>query len=166
MKKMIWSNNAYVMKGICDDLMVNDSEMDDYLAWATAESVSDDDLWSAKHDLKVKIGDLIVIADLGLWDGRRKAVRVIPNATLADAMGVVEGEYIDWYVEDGEMKIDAVHHDGTNHYLFRTWKDETNDWKKGLTLHLINHGFDDRETLDVDTRPLGPDVKKAFAWED
>ena len=166
MKNMIWSNNPYVMGGYVDDLMAEDPTMDNDLAWATANSVSEDDLYSAKLDLSIPLGDLIVIADLGLWNGRKKAYKVIPNATLADAITVAEGDYIDWYVEDGEMKIDDVHHDGTNHYLFRTWKDGVDEFHKGLTLTLIDHGFTDKKDLDVDTRPLGADVANVYGWEE
>lgn len=167
MKNMIWSNNAYEMGEIVKDLMENDPEMDDTLAWATANSVSEDDLWNAKLDLDSYVGDLIVIADLGLWNGRRRAVKVIPNAKLSDAVNVCERDYTDWYVEDGEMKIDDVHHDGTNHYLFRAWKDGVNDdFRRGLALHLFANGFTDAKTLDVDTRPLGKDVADAMGWEE
>ena len=166
MKNMIWSNNACVMGGYVEDLMADDPNMDNDLAWATANSVSEDELWSAKLDLGVPLGDLIVIADLGLWNGRRKAVKVIPNATIADAVGVCVGDYIDWYVEDGEMRIEDVHHDGTNRYLFRTWKDGVSDLKKGVTLELIKRGFDDKKTLDTYTRPLGPDVSNVYGWEE
>ena len=166
MKDMIWSNGYDAIKEIADDLRCENPEMSEDEAWSCACELNDDYLSDERANLNVRIGDLIVIADLGLWNGRRKAYKVIPNATLADAISVAECDFIDWYVEDGEMKIDDVHHDGTNHYLFRTWKDGIKEFHKGLTLHLIANGFDGKEDLDVDTRPLGADVANVYGWEE
>jgi len=166
LKRGIWTNDVGVINEYVEDLMASDPDMDESLAWAEAESSVADDLDSAKVDLRVPVGDLIVIADLGLWNGRVSGYKVIPNATLADAISVCEGDIIDWYVEDGEMKIDDIHHDGVNHYVFRAWKDGVTDWRKGLTEHLVRHGITDKATLDVETRPLGADVAKVYGWEE
>ena len=165
MKHMIWSNDVDEISAIAEDLRANDPDLSEDDAWVAASDINSDYLSDELANLKVPVGDILVIADLGLWNGRVKAHKTI-RSTLANAYDVVCGDYIDWYVEDGEMKIDDTHHDGTNHYLFRAWKDGVDEFHRGLLIDLISNGFDSKKDLDVYTRPLGPDVAKVYGWEE
>lgn len=70
-------------------------------------------------------GKIMCIADLGLWDGRRSGYRYLTE-NLNSIFDVGE-DYNEWYVDDlGDIRCKAVHHDGTNYYLFRAVKPEMN----------------------------------------
>ena len=165
MKHMIWSNSPDEISAIAEDLRNENPDLSESAAWEEAADTNSGYLDDELAALAVPVGEILVLGDLGLWNGRKKVFKVI-RSKLSNAYDVTCGDYIDWYVEDGEMKIDDTHHDGTNHYLFRAWKDGVDETKKGLLLHLLSNGFDDKKTLDVYTRPLGPDVAKVCGWEE
>ena len=166
MKHMIWSNDYDTIREIAEDLRNENPDLSEDDALKSAYDLNDDYLSDELENLNVDVGSaIVVIADLGLWDGHHAACKTI-GSNLKDCFSVSFGDDIDWFVEDGELKIRDVHHDGTNVYLFRTWKDGVTDSAKDLALYLFSHGMRDPGTLNVTTRPLGPDVMKIYGWSD
>lgn len=162
MKHMIWSNDVDDIKAIAGELRSDNPDLTEDDAWSDAIDLNGDYLSDELANLKVEVGDILVIADLGLWNGRTKAHKTI-RKYLSNAYDVTCGDCITWYVEDGEMKIDDTHHDGTNHYLFRAWKDGVD---RDELIGLISAGHEDVDTLNKYTRPLGEDVRKVYGWTD
>ena len=65
---------------------------------------------------------ILVIGDLGLWNGRRSGYKEIYSGNIRDCL-YSDTDFSTWYVDKlGDLRCDAVHHDGTNHYLYRTYK--------------------------------------------
>ena len=63
--------------------------------------------------------EILVIADLGLWNGRPMGYKEIPSGNIKDCL-YSDTDYTEWYVDKyGDLRADAIHHDGTNHYLYR-----------------------------------------------
>lgn len=62
---------------------------------------------------------------MGLWYGRRMGYKEIESGNIRDCLYSGQDDvYSTWYVDKlGDLRCDAVHHDGTNHYLYRTYKD-------------------------------------------
>ena len=70
-------------------------------------------------------GKIMCIADLGLWNGRRSGYKYLTE-NLNSIFDVGE-DYNEWYVDSlGDIRCKAVHHDGTNYYLFRAVKPDMN----------------------------------------
>ena len=65
--------------------------------------------------------DVVCIADLGLWNGRCHAHRVYERPTLDELFYAGHDiEEAEWYIDEyNDLRCDAYHHDGTNHYLYR-----------------------------------------------
>ena len=65
---------------------------------------------------------ILVVADLGLWNGRQKGSALIRSGRLSDCFRT-NCDCATWYV-DGRKNLccDASHHDGNNHYLYRVFK--------------------------------------------
>ena len=60
---------------------------------------------------------IIVIADLGLWNGRRTGYKEIQSGNIKDCL-YSNHDFSTWYVDKlGDLRCDDVHHDGTNHYI-------------------------------------------------
>ena len=72
----------------------------------------------------VKTNQIICIADLGLWNGRHSAYKLLGEG-LANALYVGRDcEYIKFYIDGkGNFRSSQTHHDGTNKLLFREIKD-------------------------------------------
>lgn len=66
---------------------------------------------------------ILVVADLGLWNGRRTGYKEIPSGNIRDCL-YSDYDYTTWYVDrNGDFRCDDTHHDGTNHYLyFHHWR--------------------------------------------
>lgn len=72
---------------------------------------------------------ILVVGDLGLWNGRRMGYKEIPSGNIRDCLySERDIDYSTWYVDkNGDFRCDAIHHDGTNHYLYRAYKDSVSD---------------------------------------
>ena len=59
----------------------------------------------------------IVLADLGLWNGRFDGGKVIQG--LWNAISECFEDYNEIYQEDQLLRVKAIHHDGTNYFTIR-----------------------------------------------
>lgn len=120
---IIWSNEIHP-EDWKDWLEENypdvDNEYDQYcLIQRELDSQYDDECANLNVTLPCPI---MVIADLGLWNGRRIDYKFI-GSNLRDCLTVHQGDYVTYYVDElGDLRCDDTHHDGTNHYLFRMLK--------------------------------------------
>lgn len=92
-----------------------EQEFEEYLRW-------DNEIWY--EEIKNELEHLMegkkykVKADLGLWYGRREGTRICEGFE-AISVCIMNGDYIRIYEERGTLKIDELHHDGTNHYTIK-----------------------------------------------
>ena len=71
-----------------------------------------------------------------------------------------------WYVDKlGDMRCDAVHHDGTNHYLYRTYKNGVSDAQIENLKEKIYRGTATRADITRVTRRLGDEIGKVYGWD-
>ena len=54
--------------------------------------------------------NIVILADLGLWFGRRDGYKEIGN-NISEAL-YTNDDYITWYVDGYDMRGDGAHHDG------------------------------------------------------
>lgn len=98
-----------------DNYKPSEQEFEDYLRW-------DNEIWW--EEIKNELERLMegkkykVKADLGLWYGRREGTRICEGFE-AISVCIGNGDYIRIYEERGTLKIDELHHDGTNHYTIK-----------------------------------------------
>lgn len=120
MKRIIWTNDWEQVHDIALDIMEQEPETTEADALAIAEDVNSDYL---QEDLDIDVGHpILMIADRGLWNGRRLDYRPI-GTNLLNALDHTCGDYLTFYVDDaGNVCCDDTHHDGTNHYIFRALK--------------------------------------------
>ena len=100
--------------------------------------VTENDLWErANDDKQIELDDLeevlagigikgkaVAIADLGLWNGRHRGVKIL-NDSLDSIFQLLES-YDDYeiYVDDKDLQIIGHHHDGTNYITIRSFKEK------------------------------------------
>ena len=107
--------------------------------------------------------NILVIADLGLWDGRKPGYKVI-GRNLKDIFNASCGDYQKiWHdPETDDILEDDIHHDGTNHYRFR-------EIRAGVDmeplLDAIYNGDFTEEDVAKYTKPLGKYVRKVYGWK-
>ena len=158
-KKIIWTNDIDI-EDWRDDIEANypDEELTESELWNIANETNEGYLDDEKANLNKELGNnLVIIANLGLWFGRRSAWKVLKGTNLNDIFEGTEGDYITWYVEDGEVKCDDIHHDGTNHYTYRVLKD-------GVDRFEFEEAMYDCEDIDKYTDKLGKLVGEVYGW--
>lgn len=88
-----------------------------------SEAVESNNLWFAdelQNLYKTIEGEIICIADLGLWNGRKQGYKILSNSLTSILTNGVNGDkrvFID--TKTKQIKCENVHHDGTNIYLYR-----------------------------------------------
>lgn len=71
-----------------------------------------------------KLNDVLCLANLGLWNGRKPGYKVVDGSILNQ--GVFSDSYYSIFLEDNDLRAVDPHHDGTNYYIFREIKDNVN----------------------------------------
>lgn len=75
-------------------------------------------------------------------------------------------DYSTWYVDkNGDLRCTAIHHDGTNYYLYRTYKDGVSDEQIENFKWKIYNGKATRADITRITRRLGDEIGKVYGWE-
>lgn len=163
MKHIIWSNR---------NLDVNDWK--DFLEETCPDATDDDEQYQLIEDMNMLYlddercnlnkrvdGRILVIADLGLWNGRRQGYKILGN-TISDILYDENGEYIEWYGDEYNIKATVFHHDGTNYYEYRIIREDRNI--NDLLDAIYNGEEITRKKLNYYTKSLYPEVAKVYGW--
>lgn len=71
----------------------------------------------------------------------------------------------EWYVDKyGDLRADAIHHDGTNHYLYRVFKDGVSETQIENLQEKVYRGRATRADITRLTKRLGDDIAKVYGW--
>ena len=74
-------------------------------------------------------------------------------------------DYTTWFVDrQGDLRCDDIHHDGTNHYLYRVWRDDVTESQKDRLKARIYDGIATRSDITRVTRRLGDEIGKVYGW--
>lgn len=117
-----------------------------------------------REDLNFELPRKILIyADLGLWNGRRTGYKEITSCNLSDCL--YSGYEPTWYIdEDNNLRCIDIHHDGTNYYLYRMYKEGISDEEKDELLENIYRGVATEEDVMELTEPIGPYINEIYPW--
>lgn len=107
---------------------------------------------------------ILVVADLGRWNGRFMGYKEIDSGNIRDCL-YSDTDYSTWYVDKlGDLRCDAVHHDGVNHYLYRTYKDSVSEEQIDRLKEKIYNRTATRTDITRITRRLGDDIAKVYGF--
>ena len=74
-------------------------------------------------------------------------------------------DYSTWYVDkNGDFRCDAIHHDGTNHYLYRTYKDGVSETQIDNLKEKLYCGTATRKDITRITRRLGDEIANVYGF--
>lgn len=116
-------------------------------------------------NLKVSTEEqIIAIADIGLWNGRKQGYRVC-NRLLSECLTVGNKDYNHLYYDGFNVRKTTKHHDGTNYILFREFKPGLSNASKENFINKVYSGETiDNATLNRYTRSLRRYVKEVYGW--
>lgn len=146
-KYPIWTNDPYdfneeeMRESWLESAEANDWEIPE-------DGPSDDEIWQEWYDQNERDwddiegevryhderGSYLIIASLGLWNGRFDGGKII-DGYLHEAIRECFEDYNRVYWQDKNLKIEATHHDGTNHFIIKKLTD------RGIEFYN-NHYYD------------------------
>ena len=110
-------------------------------------------------------GEIIAIADMGLWNGRRTGYKLLDSRKVSDCLTkITHYDINEFYVDEhGELRSTHVHHDGTNYVLYRSLKPELTYEQVDEFTSSLYYG----KEVDIDkyTDKVGTLVAKFYGWE-
>lgn len=143
----------------CEDNGLDKDEQDiDSFVQETLAMYAEDEA----ANLNVKCGDILVIADLGLWDGRHSAYKIIKRGKVNGIFDINTYDNYEYYCDAYNVKANIHHHDGCNHIEFRVIKPNVNI--KPLLDALYNQMEVSREMIRRYTTSLRPYVAKVYGF--
>lgn len=124
-----------------------------------------DALLAERENLNIQLNrPILVIADIGRWNGRSSGYAEIKSGNIKDCLQT-GCEYATFYVDgNGDLRCEAYHHDGTNHYLFRVYKDTATDTQIENLKWKIYCSSATRRNITSITSRLGVEIAKVYGW--
>lgn len=160
MKNIIWESDYDVkdFEDSFDEFEIPEEDRDEYAYRMHYEYLEDE-----RMNLDIELEEnIVILADLGLWFGRRDGYKEIGN-NISEAL-YTDDDYITWYVDRYDMRGDGAHHDGNNHYLYRVWKNGITDTQKENFLSKWASGKATRKDITRYTKSLRPYIANVYGW--
>lgn len=133
------------------------------------ESVAYELLYQHLDDERVNLNirlstPILVIADIGRWNGRVSGYKEISSGNIRDCL-YDECDYTNWYVDElGDLRCEAIHHDGRNHYLYRAYKENVTAGQIEALKEKIYTGIVTRSDITRVTKRLGGYIADVYGF--
>lgn len=162
---VIWSNYDLDYDDWKDDLLDEYPELSERERMELMYEINGDYLDDERNNLDIQLSQpILVVANLGLWNGRFMGYKKIKSGNIRDCL-YSDTDYSTWYVDQlGDLRCDAIHHDGTNHYLYRVYKDDVTETQIDNLLAKIYEGRATRKDITRVTRRLGDEIAAVYGW--
>lgn len=165
-RHIIWSNYALDYEDWRADLEAEYPDLSDQERENLMYEINGDYLDDERANLNIQLSQpILVIADLGRWNGRFSGYKEIESGKISDCL-YEDTDYTTWFVDkNGDMRCEAIHHDGTNFYLYRTYKEGATEAQIDRLKEKIYNGTATRADITRVTRRLGDEIGKVYGWD-
>lgn len=165
-RHIIWSNLHMDFGAWKDDLIQEYPTYSEDALYEKMVDINNEYLNDERMNLDIQLSrPIIVIADLGLWDGNRSAYKDINSGNIKDCL-YSSTDMTEWYVDkNGDFKADAVHHDGTNSYLYRVFKENISDEMIEDFKEKILRGSLTEEDINKYTDKIGDKIARVYGFD-
>lgn len=137
-------------------------EITQEMLWEERSYLADMDYQCEQDNLDLTINNQILcIADLGLWNGRKSGYKALTNNLNSILSAGISNDYYHIYYDGYNIRAKDSHHDGTNYYLFRELKTDTN---YQILLDKLYSGTATNADINRYSRSLRPYVKEIYGW--
>ena len=167
-KHLIWSNYALDYEDWRADMEAEYPDLSEDDRMALMYEINSDYLDDERANLNIQLAQpILIIADLGLWTGRHIGYKEIESGNIRDCLySDRDIEYSTWFVDKlGDLRCEAIHHDGTNYMLYRTYKPGVRESQIDLLKEKLYFGTATRADITRITRRLGDEIGKVYGWD-
>lgn len=161
MKYYIWTSDVNI-----DDWRDDYPDVPDYELYEIAIEQNLEHLEDEMMNLDIQLDEpILCIGDLGLWYGRRQGYREIESGNIADCLKE-SGDMLSFYVNEvNDLCCKMVHHDGTNYYTYRVWKNWVSEKQKEQLREKLYLGTATRKDIIRKTSGIGKRCKEVYGWK-
>ena len=165
-KHVIWSDISLNYNDWKAELEAQYPEKTEDERMALMHEINSEYLGDERVNLDIQFPrEIIVIADLGRWNGRFDGYKMIDSGNVKDCL-YSDCDYNEWYVDkNGDLRGTAHHHDGTNHYLYRAVKPLASDAQVAYLQNRIYNRQATRADITRVTQRLGDEIGKIYGWD-
>lgn len=172
-RNIVWSNMELDINDWreCYEEYIYDNELDDdpdddEAVYNWMIEANDEMLCDERQNLNIQLSQpIIIIGDIERWNGRVMGYKMIDSGNISDCL-YQDTDYTEWYVDKyGDLRADAVHHDGTNHYLYRVFKEGVSEAQVESLKEKIYYGKARRADITRVTRRLGDEIGRVYGWD-
>lgn len=166
-RHIIWGNVNLDIDDWRDDLKSDYPDITEDEMYEKMYEINEEYLEDERTNLNIQLSQpILVIADLGLWYGRRGGYAVVESGNIRDCLYTDRDiEMVEWYVDRyGDLRADAIHHDGTNYLLYRVYKDGVTQIQRENLENKIYSGRATRADISRVTRRLGDEIAKVYGF--
>lgn len=166
MEKLVIWNNSPDFEDWEDDLKAEYPDKSNFeleeLMYEMNEIDREDEIMNLDIDLPQNI---LVVANLGLWNGRRTGYKELGN-NLSQCLTVCQYDFQEYYLDkSGDLCATDVHHDGTNHYTFRMYRKGVTESQIENLKNKLYAGTAQWSDIAKVTRRLGDFAAKVYGWK-
>ena len=129
--------------------------------------LNDEYLDDERGNLKKTLpGTILIIADIGLWNGRHKGYKETNSSDLADCLNFMpDCDFARFYVDSHDnLRSEQTHHDGTHHLLYRYWNPETSEYRRDSFRNKLYFGTATPQDITRYTKSCGKEIRKIYGW--
>ncbi len=165
-RHIIWSNYNLDYEDWRSDLEADYPDLSDGERENLMYEINNEYLNDERANLNIQLSQpILMIVDMGRWNGRFQGYSEIPSGKISDCL-YSSMDYITWFVDrNGDLRCEAVHHDGTNYYLYRVYKDGVTEAQMDRLKEKIYNGTVTRSDIARITRRLGDEIGKVYGWQ-
>jgi len=134
----------------------------DMIAWHYEEINMDGEI--VEYDMKEiskTAGKVFVFGTVGLWNGRMIVGEIVDSLDRRIARAMEDYNRI---TLDRDLAIEAVHHDGTNHYTIRQLKPDLSEIQRENFENKLDEGLISKRDITHYTRSLRPLIARYYGF--
>lgn len=162
---VIWSNTDLNLDDWRADLEVEYPDYDEDELYRLMCDINDEYLDDERLNLRKHAdGEIVIIADLGRWNGRFSGYKELHSDLISDCLST-GCDYAKWYVDAlGDLRCSAAHHDGCDYYLYRQWRPGLSRTQKENFLQKIYDSKVTRRDINRYTKRIGDIVANVYGF--
>ncbi len=162
-RQILWSDLNLDFNDWKDDLRAEYPELNENELIDLMYDTNSDYLNDLRDNLNMQFSQPIIICgDIGRWNGRVQGYKMIESGNIKDCF-YTDCDLNEYYIDKlGDLRCEAVHHDGTNHYLYRVFKDNVSEEQIENLKSKLYYGKATRADITRVTKRLGDDIAKVY----
>ena len=163
--RTVWTNYYLDLNDWKDELQHEQPGLSDSEYTELMYKINADYIFDERDNLDIQFSKpIIIIGDLGRWNGRVTGYKDIESGNIRDCL-YSDRDYNTWYVDDqGDLRCEAIHHDGTDYYRYRVFKPTVTETQmEGFKEKIYSGRVTEKDITSVTDR-LGDAIGEVYGW--